>query len=217
MEATAWIWAALWRAGSVTSARGGEDGRTNYLCLALCPGPFLSLVPGRRSSPCGPPRSSRPVSGPPRCAASVPLSTAPSLSPSPSLPGKAGPYPRPVTSSEGVWSWTGRSAEQMEGGEATGSRRLAGKSPLYVSRREGAGRAREDPGARGTGSGWSTGCWASEGSLHEHVMPRAEPSADCWDWPICMQGQRSRGRGQDNLTGRDWSLPGRLRCGVDVG
>lgn len=47
--------------------------------------------------------------------------------------------------------------------------------------------------------------------LRERVMPRAEPSADCWDWLICTQGQRSRGRGPDNLTGRDWSLLGRHR------
>ncbi len=49
--------------------------------------------------------------------------------------------------------------------------------------------------------------------LRERVMPRAEPSADCWDWPICTQGQRSRGRDPDNLTGRDWSLLGRHRLG----
>lgn len=36
---------------------------------------------------------------------------------------------------------------------------------LYVSRREGAGRARENPGAPGTGRGWSTDCLAEEGSL----------------------------------------------------
>lgn len=117
----------------------------------------------------------------------------------------------------GVWSWTGRSEEQMVGGEATGSRRLAGKSPLYVSRREGAGRAREDPGVPGTGRGWSTGCWAEEGSRHERAMPRAEPSADRLDWPTCTQGQRSRGRDRDNLTGRDWSPLGRHHCGGDVG
>lgn len=215
---TAWIWAPLWKVGSVTSAGGGEDGRTKS--LSLCPGPFLSLVPGRRSSPCGPPRSSRPVSGPPRCAASAPLSTALSLcsSLSPSPPGNAGLYPHPGTSSEGVWSWTGWSVEQTAGGEATGSRRLAGKSPLYASHREGVGRAREDPGGPGTGRGWSTGCLAEEGSLHERVMPRPEPSADRWDWPIgTLRGQRSRTRGLDNLTGMDWSLPGRHRCGVDVG
>lgn len=217
MEATAWVWAPLWKAGSVTSAAGGgdggggEDGRTKY--LFPCPGPFLSPVPGRRSLPCAPPHSSRPVSDLPRCEASAPLSTALS----PSLHGNAAPYPHPGTSSVGVWSWTGRLGEQMEGGEATGSGRLAGKSPLYVSRREGAGRAREDPGAPGTGRGWSTGCLAEEGSLHERVMPRAEPSADRWDWPICTQGQRSRGRGPNNLRGRDWSRPRSHRCGVDVG
>lgn len=201
----------------MTSAGWSEDGRANCLCLS--PRPGLSLVPGRRSLLCGPPRSSRPASGPPHCVASAPLSNAlspcPSLFPSPL--GKAGLYPRPGTSSEGVWSWTGQSEEQMEGGEATGSGRLAGKSSLYVSRREGAETAREDPGAPGTDRGWNTGCLAEEGSLHEPVMPRAEPSADCWDWPICMLGQRSGGRGRENLTGKDWSLPGRHRCGVDVG
>lgn len=49
--------------------------------------------------------------------------------------------------------------------------------------------------------------------LHERVMPRAEPSADCWDWPICTLGQRSGGRGLGNLTGRDWSLMGRHHLG----
>ena len=49
--------------------------------------------------------------------------------------------------------------------------------------------------------------------LHEHVMPTAEPSGDHWDWPICTPGQRSRGRGRDNLIGRDWSLPGRHHLG----
>lgn len=210
---TAWIWAAPWKAASEASARGGEDGRANCLCLSPCPGPFLSLVPFHCSSPCGPPRSSRPASGPPRCVASAPLSTA--LSPSP--PGKGGPYPHPGTSSGGAWSWTAWSEQQLEGVEANGSKRLAGKSPLYASRREGAGRAREDPGAPGTGRGWSTGCLAEEGSLHERVMPRAGPSAGHWDWPICTRGQRSRGSGWDNLTGRDWSLPGRHHCGVDVG
>lgn len=48
--------------------------------------------------------------------------------------------------------------------------------------------------------------------LHERVMPRPEPSADRWDWPIgTLRGQRSRTRGLDNLTGMDWSLPGRHR------
>lgn len=214
-----WIWNPLLKVGSVTSAGGAEDGRTK--CLSLCLGPFLSLVPGRRSSPCGPPHSSRLASGRPRYAASAPLLTAlslcPSLCPSLSPHGMAGLYPRPGTSSVGVWSWTGRSEEQMAGGEATGSRRLAGKSPLYVSRREGAERAKEDPGVPGTGRGWSTGCSAEEGSLRERVMPRAEPSADCWDLLICTRGQRSRGRDRDNLTGRDWSLLGRHRCGGDVG
>lgn len=44
-----------------------------------------------------------------------------------------------------------------------------------------------------------------------HVKPKAEPSADCWSWPTCRKGRRSRGRGPDNLTGRDWSLLGRHR------
>lgn len=48
--------------------------------------------------------------------------------------------------------------------------------------------------------------------LHERVMPRPEPSADRWDWPIgTLRGQRSRTRGLDNLTGMDWSRPGRHR------
>lgn len=130
MEATVWIWNLLLKVGSVTSAGGAEDGRTR--CLCLCLGPFLSLVPGRCSSPCGPPHPSRPASGRPRCAASAPLSTAPSLCPSlsPSPHGMAGLYPRPWRSSVGVWSWTGRLEEQRVGGEATGSRKLAGKSPL---------------------------------------------------------------------------------------
>ena len=42
---------------------------------------------------------------------------------------------------------------------------LVTATDLYVSRREGAGRARGGPGAPGTGRGWSTGCWAEEGSL----------------------------------------------------
>lgn len=42
---------------------------------------------------------------------------------------------------------------------------LVTATDLYASRREGAGRAREDPGAPGTGRGWSTGCLAEEGSL----------------------------------------------------
>lgn len=219
---TVWIWVLLWRVGSATSAAGGgggdgEDERTKY--LSPCPGLFPSPAPGRRSSPGGPPRSSRPASGRPRCAASAPPSNALALGPSlcPSPPGNAGPCPRPGTFSVGAWSWTACSRVQTEGGGATGSRRLAGKSPLYASRREGAARAREDPGAPGTGKGWSRGCSAEEGSLREHVMPRAEPSAGCWDWLICTRGRRSRGRGPDNLTGRDWSLLGRHRCGVDVG
>lgn len=40
---------------------------------------------------------------------------------------------------------------------------------LYASRREGAARAREDPGAPGTGKGWSRGCSAEEGSLKTHT------------------------------------------------
>ena len=47
--------------------------------------------------------------------------------------------------------------------------------------------------------------------LRERVMPRAEPSAARWGWQICTWGQRSGGRVLDNLTGRDWSLPGRHR------
>lgn len=129
VEATAWVWALL-KVGSVTFAGGGEDGWTKY--LSRCPCPSLSLV--HRSSPCGPPRSCRPVSGPPRCAVSAPLSIAlalalcPSLSPSP--PGNAGLSPRLGTSSEGVWSWTGQSAVQMGDGGVIGSRRLAGKIHL---------------------------------------------------------------------------------------
>lgn len=107
-------------------AGGGENGKTSCLCLSPRPGPFPSPAPCRRSSPCGPPRSSRLASGRPRCAAAAPLSTAPSPSPH----GKTAPYPHPWMSSAGVWSWTGRVEEQMEGGEATGSRRLAGKNPL---------------------------------------------------------------------------------------
>lgn len=129
VEATAWVWALL-KVGSVTFAGGGEDGWTKY--LSRCPCPSLSLV--HRSSPCGPPRSCRPVSGPPRYAVSAPLSIAlalalcPSLSPSP--PGNAGLSPRLGTSSEGVWSWTGQSAVQMGDGGVIGSRRLAGKIHL---------------------------------------------------------------------------------------
>lgn len=47
----------------------------------------------------------------------------------------------------------------------------------------------------------------------ERATPRAEPSAGCWDWPICTLGQRSGGRGLDNRTGRDWSLMGRRHLG----
>lgn len=39
------------------------------------------------------------------------------------------------------------------------------ETDLYETRRGGAGRAREGPGAPGTGKGWSTGCSAEEGSL----------------------------------------------------
>ena len=39
---------------------------------------------------------------------------------------------------------------------------------LYVSRREGAGRARVGPGAPETGRGLSTDCSAEEGSLKTH-------------------------------------------------
>lgn len=214
MEGTAWIWAPMWKAGSVTYA--GEDGRTNHLCPCPCPGPFLSLAPAL-CPPCGHPRSSRPASDPPRCAVAAPLWTALAPCPSPSPRDKTCPCPRPGTSSEGAWSWTGRSGEQMEDGEATGSGRTAGNIPLYESHREGAGRAREAPGGPGTDRGWSTGCSEEEGSLRERARPRAEPSAGRWDWPICTQVQRSGRRGRDNLTGRDWSLLGRHRCGVDVG
>lgn len=37
-----------------------------------------------------------------------------------------------------------------------------------MSRREGAGRAWEDPGVPGTGRGWSTGCLVEKGSLTAH-------------------------------------------------
>lgn len=47
-------------------------------------------------------------------------------------------------------------------------------------------------------------------------MPRDEPSVDCWDWPICMQGQRSRGKGLGSRTGRDRSLLGRHRLGKRI-
>lgn len=211
-----WICAPLWKAGSVTSA--GEDGRTNHLCLCLCPGPFLSLVPDLWPA-YGPRRPSRPASNPRRCADAAPLSNAlsprPCLSPAPL--DKTCPSPRPWTSSEGAWSWTGRSGKPMEDGESTGSRRMAGNIPLYDSRREGAGGAREAPGAPRKGKGWSTDCWGEEENLRERATPRAEPSAGRWDWPICTPGRRSGGRRRDNLTGRDWSLLGRHRCGVDVG
>lgn len=52
--------------------------------------------------------------------------------------------------------------------------------------------------------------------LREHVMPRDEPSVDCWDWSICTQSQRSRGKGLGSLTGRDWSLLGRHRLGKRI-
>lgn len=214
---TAWIWAPLWKAGSVTFA--GVDGRTNHLCLFLCPGPFPSLVPVP-CPPCGPPHLSRPVSGPPRSAAAAPLLNAPSpsLCLYPSLPDKTFPSPLPGMSSVGVWSWTGYWRQQTGGGEVTASGRMAGNIPLYENHREGAGRAREAQGAPGApGKGWSTSCLEEGGSHHEHAMPTAEPSADCWDLRICMQGQRSERSGLDSLTGRGWSLPGRHRCGVDVG
>lgn len=45
--------------------------------------------------------------------------------------------------------------------------------------------------------------------LRERATPRAEPSADRWDWPTYTRGQRSMRRGLGNLTGRDRSLSGR--------
>lgn len=45
---------------------------------------------------------------------------------------------------------------------------LAAVTDLCASRREGAGRAWEDPGVPGTGRGWSTGCLVEKGSLMAH-------------------------------------------------
>lgn len=126
---TAWIWAPLWKAGSVTFA--GVDGRTNHLCLFLRPGPFPSLVPVP-CLPCGPPHLSRPVSSPPRSAAAAPLLNVPAPFPClyPSLPDKTFPSPLPGMSSVGVWSWTGYWRQQTGGGEVTASGRMAGNIPL---------------------------------------------------------------------------------------
>lgn len=125
---TAGMWAQLRRAESLISAGRDENGKTSHLCLSLRPDPFLSLVPGLHSSLCGPPHSSRPASGPPHCAAAAPLSTAHAPH------GKTGPYPHPGMTSAGVWSWTRQLEEPTEGGEATGSRRLAGKNPLKTQK-----------------------------------------------------------------------------------
>lgn len=137
VEVNVWIWAPLWKAGSVTSAGGGgEDKRTKY--PSPCPAPFPSLVLGRCSSPGAPPHSSRPASGPPRCAASALPSTALALCPSPfpfpSPTGNADLCPRRGTSFAGAWSWTGQLVAQTVGGGATGSGRLAGKIPLKYTK-----------------------------------------------------------------------------------
>lgn len=200
MEGTAWTGSPLWT--PVTCVGLGESGPTSR--LSPCPAPC------RCFSPCAPPRLGRPVLDPRRCVAAAP----PLNAPCPALcPLCKACLCCPGTSSAAVSSWMRRRVVDVG---AERPEKLEGKIPLYGSRRARAGRAMVDPDAPGTGTGWSRGCSVEEGSLHEREMPRAEPSADCWDWPFCTRGQRSSGRGLGNLTRRDWSLPGRHRCDVDV-
>lgn len=183
----------------------GESGASKHLYLP----PFL--CPGHCCGPCAPRPPCCPGLGPLHCVAEDHLWIAPSL-----CPLCKACLCCPGTSSGAVWSWRGLWAMDVVVDEDC-SGRQAGKNPLYGSRRAGAGRAMVDLGAPGRGTGWGTGCSAKEGSLHERGTPRAGPSADCWDWPLCTPGQRSSGRGLGNLTRRDWSSLGRHHCDVNVG
>lgn len=132
VEVSVWIGPPRLRAGSVTS--DGEKGRTKH--PSPCPALFLFLVLARCSSPCGPPHSSHPASGPPRCVASAPLWIALSLcpSPAPSPHGNAGLYLHHGTPFAEAWNWTALLVLLKGGGGEAGSGRVVGKIPLQCTK-----------------------------------------------------------------------------------